>query len=599
MMSDKESPINSGEFQYVVGIDFGTTFSGAGYVFINNADVDNINDIRQWPKNSGSKYLKVPTVIRYDNNNPDVYKCGAEALNLRPAAGRNYGPVIRLFKLLLDPYSANVPRLPEGLDLVKVISDYLRDLHANIIKEMMSALGDKKKIATIRYCLTVPAIWDDEAKTIMREAAIQAGIISQDDHPDRLLLIGEPEAAALYAEKMRGGIQINSDETILICDAGGGTIDITTYQKFIEGENRSFKQMTISIGNTFGSTQLDNLFRNYVWRMIEREVGPFPSNTKEEVLDAFEKYFVDNIKTIFFDHKTGDGPGEPFYLEVPHQLPEMFIIKNGFEMKREELVISYEAIEEEVFHPVVSEVLDLIEDQLLQLKMHTATLDYIILVGGFGQSAYLEQKVKERFQGMVGRSIITPSVGELAVTRGAVLFGLDPYSITHRKMKITYGFGISALFEDGVDRADFRVVDKENKAVCKNRFDPCVRKGQDVSLKDSVKKVYHTFNSNTCHLKLYGFKGDTIPRYVSDDPDAAKKGEMAYKVADFVLELPERFKDKKGKAIFNIEVFFGHMEIRVVVKVPDADEKLTFMAYYESESNSMLDRKNGQFRPTR
>lgn len=29
-------------------IDFGTTFSGAGYVFINNANVDNINDICRW-----------------------------------------------------------------------------------------------------------------------------------------------------------------------------------------------------------------------------------------------------------------------------------------------------------------------------------------------------------------------------------------------------------------------------------------------------------------------------------------------------------------------------------------------------------------------
>lgn len=259
------------------------------------------------PKGSGSNYRKVPTVIRYDNNNPDVYKCGAEALNLRPAVRRNYGPVIRLFKLLLGPYSECVPRLPEGLNLVKVISDYLRDLHANIVKEMMSALGDEKKIATIRYCLTVPAIWDDEAKTIMREAAVQADIISQDDHPDRLLLIGEPEAAALYTEKMRGGIQINSDETLLICDAGGGTIDITTYQKFIEGENKSFKQMTVSDGNIFGSTQLDNLFRNYVWRMIEREVGPLPQKIKEEVLDAFEKHFVDNIKVCILPLQTDTG----------------------------------------------------------------------------------------------------------------------------------------------------------------------------------------------------------------------------------------------------------------------------------------------------
>lgn len=111
--------------------------------------------------------------------------------------------------------------------------------------------------------------------------------------------------------------------------------------------------------------------------------------------------------------------------------------------------------------------------------------------------------------------------------------------------------------------------------------------------------VFINSNHHYLSIELYGFKGDTIPRYVSDDPDAAKKGEMAYKVADFVLELPERFKDKKGKAVFNIEVFFGHMEIRVVVKVPDEDVKLTFMAYYESEGNLISNHENGQFRPTR
>lgn len=281
------------------------------------------------------------------------------------------------------------------------------------------------------------------------------------------------------------------------------------------------------------------------------------------------------------------------------------------------LEINCADIEEEVFQPVVDEVLELIEFQLEELRKDSVRLDYIILVGGFGQSQYLKQKVEERFNKEVG-SVVVPSVGELAVTRGAVLFGLDPYSITHRKMKITYGFGITAPYEEGLDKPDLKVIDKKNnKVVCKNRFDVCVKKGQEVSLAESKKKRYYTFNSNTCHLskldisysvittirltpffliELYGFKGDTVPRYVSDDPDAVKKGEVAYKVADFVLELPDRLKDKKEKITFEIEIFFGHMEIRVVVDVPDKDEKLTFMAYYENEGNLLFNRQNNPSR---
>lgn len=199
-----------------------------------------------------------------------------------------------------------MPRLPEGLDLLKVISDYLRYLHKYIIKEMMTALGDEEIIeATTRYCLTVPAIWNNEAKTKMREAVIQAGIISKNDHPDRLLLIGESEAAALYAEKIRRGIQIKSNETLMICDAGGGTIDISTYKKFIEGEEKSFKEITVPCGNTYGSTQLDKNFRNYVWRMINKEVGPLSEETKNKVLDIYEEIFVDEIKVCIISHIIG------------------------------------------------------------------------------------------------------------------------------------------------------------------------------------------------------------------------------------------------------------------------------------------------------
>lgn len=194
-----------------------------------------------------------------------------------------------------------------------------------------------------------------------------------------------------------------------------------------------------------------------------------------------------------------DGPGEPILLEVPHQLPDMVIIKSGFEMRQRELLISYEVIEEEVFKPVVDEILELIDYQLTLLKRDDVKLDYLILVGGFGQSSYLAQKLEERFKTEVGK-ITVPTSAELAVARGAVYFGSDPYSITHRYMKITYGFGISAPFEEGVDRTDFRVVDKANRVFCRYRFDPCVRKGQNVSLREGIKRVYYTFNSNVCYI---------------------------------------------------------------------------------------------------
>lgn len=56
-----------------------------------------------------------------------------------------------------------------------------------------------------RWVLTVPAIWDDEARSFMRFAAEKAGIVGgiADHHdselPSRFALALEPEAAAIAA----------------------------------------------------------------------------------------------------------------------------------------------------------------------------------------------------------------------------------------------------------------------------------------------------------------------------------------------------------------------------------------------------------------
>lgn len=64
-------------------------------------------------------------------------------------------------------------------------------------------------------------MWSDKSKQIMRDAAIQSGIISASDHRDRLMLISEPEAAALYCEKTCDKFTMEHGDEFMICDAGG------------------------------------------------------------------------------------------------------------------------------------------------------------------------------------------------------------------------------------------------------------------------------------------------------------------------------------------------------------------------------------------
>ena len=64
-------------------------------------------------------------------------------------------------------------------------------------------------------------MWSDKAKSTMRDAAIKAGLINEMDHRDRLMLISEPEAAALYCEKKCDQFNLRHGDRFMICDAGG------------------------------------------------------------------------------------------------------------------------------------------------------------------------------------------------------------------------------------------------------------------------------------------------------------------------------------------------------------------------------------------
>jgi hypothetical protein len=66
----------------------------------------------------------------------------------------------------------------------------------------------------------------DRAKSKMRKAAIKAGLISTHDPLDRLMITSEPEAGALYCEQRCREADLVEGDRFMICDAGGGTIDL-------------------------------------------------------------------------------------------------------------------------------------------------------------------------------------------------------------------------------------------------------------------------------------------------------------------------------------------------------------------------------------
>jgi molecular chaperone DnaK (HSP70) len=71
-----------------------------------------------------------------------------------------------------------------------------------------------------RYVVTIPAIWKEEGKALTRQAVSRATNVGEGD----IILIKEPEAAALWLTSVYTETLATADYFLKLCDAGGRTV---------------------------------------------------------------------------------------------------------------------------------------------------------------------------------------------------------------------------------------------------------------------------------------------------------------------------------------------------------------------------------------
>jgi len=244
-MSGEDSGNNAYTYEsqadLVVGIDFGTTFSGVAFALtaniINIKDkskiIDQVHVIKTWPGDGLAD--KVPSVISYAGTPPswgfrvkasDEKRVAHFKLGLQKDVQSHYSPPLTNPKAsalggYLSDHNWRHPLLPTKKP-VDFASDYLTGIYNYVSNESLDRHygQDFLQRQQVSYVITVPAIWGDEARELTRQAAVNAGIQRR-----KLMLITEPEAAALYCSSMcKRQQRLKVGDRFLICDAGGGTV---------------------------------------------------------------------------------------------------------------------------------------------------------------------------------------------------------------------------------------------------------------------------------------------------------------------------------------------------------------------------------------
>jgi molecular chaperone DnaK (HSP70) len=224
---------------FIIGIDFGTTYTGVAYAEAVSRDAvkadpkriaESIEIFRAWPNPTQNYPDKIPTVLAY-NQDPPIWGGSVRPnhqpqirhfkLGLQPGMGEHYGVSKSGARSILNFLDPNWENPVRGKNAVDFAADYLTCLIKYLKEEALPRQFGASYLdgLQIAYVVTVPAIWKDSAKSLTRQAAERAGIPRS-----KLELITEPEAAALYCATISIQVDLEDGDRFMVCDAGGGTV---------------------------------------------------------------------------------------------------------------------------------------------------------------------------------------------------------------------------------------------------------------------------------------------------------------------------------------------------------------------------------------
>ncbi|KAF4216546.1 hypothetical protein CNMCM8980_001983 [Aspergillus fumigatiaffinis] len=445
----------------IVGVDYGTTFTGASYVSSKGSGLSDIILISTWPGPSRDTetVFKAPSRVAYPTE---------ESRFTTIRWGYQVEPGMLSYswtKLLLDQGTpltqyddstletasqTGILKLPTGKTAVDVVADYLSEVYQHILKTISKNITEADlRITPLEFWFTVPAIWSDRALDATRTAAQRAGFGKSSLRPmDQIFLISEPEAAAVtalkkYTTSSMGG-SVKAGDGVLVCDCGGGTVDITTYLVLEVFPKLKFEELCTGIGGKCGSTAVD---RNFYKLMSDRFGHAFDNLLTKRKSPGSD--FMKKFEIIKRDFGTSDEDTTfelPLNMTVANPDPEFFD-------EEERLVLISSADLRSIFDPVIEQIVSLVQQQIADARKETGKdiINRIVLVGGFGDSEYLRKAFKSSF-GSTGKIIITvPDSPQAAIVQGAALRGLEGLQSTTKRCRRHYGFSRGIPFRAGID----------------------------------------------------------------------------------------------------------------------------------------------------
>ncbi|QRV82821.1 heat shock protein HSP70 family protein [Ceratobasidium sp. AG-Ba] len=274
--------------------------------------------------------------------------------------------------------------------------------------------------------ITHPNGWGLEQQQRLRTASIKAGLTTEGQAATQVKFLSEAEASIHFCIESLGlNSTVSPESKLVVCDAGGSTVDTTVYNVKSPRPKLELEEIKgsdcVQAGSIFVDEAASEYIRSALGRAGLRAVEV--ENCAKKGINAF----ISMIKPEFDGLKESVGckVGE----KTLNRARDGVHITNGRMRFLKHTVQSF-------FDPLVNEILDSAESQAEDIDN-----PYVFLVGGFGDSPYLQKCMKTRL-GDSAKLTVNNKPGAKAVADGAVIWAIVQ-SVTSRAARYSYGVPVA------------------------------------------------------------------------------------------------------------------------------------------------------------
>ncbi|XP_065932603.1 heat shock 70 kDa protein 12A-like [Magallana gigas] len=404
----------------------------------------------------------------------------------------------------------------------------------------------------IVYVLTVPTTGGENAKLIMREAAVNAGIQRK-----YLAIVLESEAASIYCQYLKFAKKDTSSPVLgvvkpgtkyMLVYLGSSRSNITVHQKC---EDNTLDEVLPTRVGPWSAKSVDDQFIKFLSELVKEKIWEeFKTEYMEDYLE-----FTRTLETKILNTRgTMPIPLALLKLCTKSHGVESFnevIEKNDAHKNNVSFISGKLVCKNDFFRGFFKKTIDAIVKHMDDIFQESEARDVkiIVMVGCFSGCPLVQDAVRKFFSNY---HIIVPKGGSTAVLEGAVYFGHIPDAVSRRSARYTYGFQTWPEFNENIHPVEKRV-QCGRLSRCRDVFLKIVTKGDKITAGFTKSQFFRVPCNRDNVLECGLFISEKKNPIFVDDPDCKLLGTLQVQLSQ---------SNKNRDTLVEENLVFGKTELK-------------------------------------